>query len=319
MSVRLTVSGDVIEVARFSCLNKEPRIKNLNKDEYVNLQTGEILQKNHAENRAELVKSLKRTFKGIRDMVNSNCTDPQSIRWLTLTYAENMQDYERLYPDFKAFIRTVRSRYGNCEYIVVPEPQARGAWHLHVILVFEGKAPFMPNADVAEIWGNGFVSVKAIHDCNNIGAYLSAYLGDLEVPLGTEGATDKTVDGQSKAFLKGARLKLYPSGMRMYRASRGIKRPVVTWIDAEGVEEEVKDLEPIYHVERNINCDGEFSFKVSLTYYNRKVPHETESSDKLQEHGCITAETSPPITRGSPSVSAYIFATAAGLTEATSA
>ena len=34
------------------------------------------------------------------------------------------------------------------------------------------------------------------------------------------------VDGISKQFIKGERLKYYPSGMNLYSSSRGMKKPV---------------------------------------------------------------------------------------------
>ena len=39
----------------------------------------------------------------------------------------------------------------------------RGAWHCHVLLRFNSlDKVYIPNADIAKIWGQGFVSVKAM-------------------------------------------------------------------------------------------------------------------------------------------------------------
>ena len=38
---------------------------------------------------------------------------------------------------------------------------------------------------------------------------------------------EKLVDGVTKQFIKGERLKYYPRGMNLYSSSRGMKKPVV--------------------------------------------------------------------------------------------
>ena len=50
-----------------------------------------------------------------------------------------------------------------------------------------------------------------------VGNYLIAYLSNLQI--GDEGS-------QNKAIIKGARLYMYPKGIRIYRTSRGIKKPL---------------------------------------------------------------------------------------------
>ncbi|CAG2142986.1 rolling circle replication-associated protein [Cupriavidus plantarum] len=71
--------------------------------------------------------SAKRARKNVR----LRCQEIQADRLLTLTYRENMQDIERLKADFKAFMRAMK-RAGMYHYVAVPEPQKRGAWHIHV-------------------------------------------------------------------------------------------------------------------------------------------------------------------------------------------
>ncbi|WP_143707493.1 hypothetical protein [Uliginosibacterium sp. TH139] len=76
----------------------------------------------------------------------------QSARWLvkqisadrllTLTYRENMQDRERLYDDFKRFVRLLRKELKGrpWPYVAVPELQDRGAFHIH--LAVKGWQPY---------------------------------------------------------------------------------------------------------------------------------------------------------------------------------
>ena len=129
------------------------------------------------------------------------------------------------------------------------EPQGRGAWHAHLLYIWQDmKAPFIPNHEFADLWGHGFVSIKKLDDIDNVGAYLTAYLGDMELSEIdwtkwneiTRGTTVKQVemlddDGQkvTKQVLKGARLNLYPANFNMVRCSRGIKRPIEEMMSQE--------------------------------------------------------------------------------------
>src|SRR5574344_1588357 len=67
-------------------------------------------------------------------LVRANLKD---IRlFVTLTYKENMTDTKRLYRDFKAFFMRLRRAYPFLkEYFVAFEPQERGSWHAHMILL----------------------------------------------------------------------------------------------------------------------------------------------------------------------------------------
>lgn len=232
------ISGNVVDVVSLPHIRKHIAYNvKLDADNYLQCATGEIRQYNHAKNKSESVQSVYRTLKKLRRVINANVTDIKNIRWVTLTYAENMTDTERLYEDFRKF--NMRLKYyvehkyhTSYEYICCCEPQGRGAWHMHLIYIFDYVAPYIPNKELAEIWRYGFVSIKALKsDIDNIGAYLTAYLSDLEInPSDVDkynGYEIKTLeeDGKSKAFIKGARMVYYPSGFQLFRCSRGIKRP----------------------------------------------------------------------------------------------
>ena len=60
------------------------------------------------------------------------------------------------------------------------EPQGRGAWHMHCIIIFDDIAPFIPNNEIAKLWKQGFTKTTKLDNIDNIGAYLTAYLGDME-------------------------------------------------------------------------------------------------------------------------------------------
>lgn len=212
-------------------------IQKLDQEHGVDLRTGEVIEFRHKSNRAEDKASVAQSLKHLRDIINTNLTDPETALWVTLTYAENMRDPKRLYEDFRRFWQRFKyylhkQGYPPAEYIAAAEPQGRGAWHLHSLFLFPEKAPFIPNKEIARLWSHGFTKTKSLNGVDNPGLYLTAYLGDMElteaIAAGNfrNGTLKETRTG-SKSVVKGARLKMYPSGFNLYRCSRGIKRPEV--------------------------------------------------------------------------------------------
>lgn len=252
--VKVTEMGNVVEIQYMSRRNQKATIRMLEGGaEYVELSTGEIKPCQKHDNRAQQKKSLYRTFKNVRAIINANVTNVNQCRWITLTYAENMTDTKRLYEDFKNFMKRMRywsnqKGYGQVEYIVMCEPQGRGAWHCHVIMIFPKQivAPYISNDTLSQLWGHGFVTVKKLDDVDNVGAYLTAYLGDmdledcLESGIMPEGKIKRLdADGSTKYYLKGARLRFYPANFNMYRCSRGIKKPIEVMMSQEEAEKKV--------------------------------------------------------------------------------
>lgn len=274
MHTKVSKQGNVIEVTQMSKRNAQARILKLSADEYINLadDTGEILEFNHSSNRSDLKQSLYRTFRNIRAIVNTNCPDPEKLRWVTLTYAENMTDPKRLYLDYKTFWKRFKYRYPGAEYITVAEPQARGAWHLHVLFVFPDKAPFISNSKLASMWGHGFVKITDVSNVDNVGAYLSAYIADIEVPLDSpqKGEIKEQKDGTKKKYVKGGRLHLYPPGMNLYRCSRGIKKPEEFWVNPHELQEIVSGAALTYENHVEFTTDSGFEQKITKRYYNLK-------------------------------------------------
>ena len=233
MLTKVTIQGNIIAVTEFSSVNRKCHAVKVDADHYIDTETGELREYKHVStSRTDNMQELRATFARIRALINANCTDPERLRLITLTYAENMTDTERLKRDFEAFIKRFRRRWGACEYIDVVEPQARGAWHHHLIPIYEGKAPYIPNAELAECWGHGFVKVESLDDVDNVGAYLSAYLADAETEDGT--GTEKTLrNGQRKRVVKGGRLHMYPKGMKICRHSNGLVKPEQFWVESQ--------------------------------------------------------------------------------------
>ncbi len=237
--VTLKEMGNICEVMISDSKNVGATILPLSKEEYVLLSTGEVKSfENHATNRVENIRNLEKSMKALQDLINANIS-PENIkycRFITLTYKDNIRNPDLLYQDFKnfnkRFKRYIEKTENSYEYIVTVEAQGRGAFHLHCIYIFEEIPPFIESSTLAEIWEKGFVSIKALKgNIDNIGKYLTAYLSDLPVDdteFDISLINGKVKEANTKRYIKNARLKLLPQGIRIYRYSKGIKRPVKT-------------------------------------------------------------------------------------------
>ena len=255
--VKVTEMGNVVEVQYMSRRNCKQTIQMLTGGEqFVICATGEVKDIEHHATRKDNKKGLYKTFANARAVINANVTDVSKVRWCTLTYAENMTDPKRLYTDFEKFNKRFQyyckqKGYSKPEYIVMMEPQGRGAWHAHLLYIWQDqKAPYIANQEFREMWGHGFVRIKKLDNVDNVGAYLTAYLGDMEIDemdiSKAVGKQCKVVevedeDGKKvkKAIVKGARLDLYPANFNMLRCSRGVKRPVAEMMSQEEASKKV--------------------------------------------------------------------------------
>lgn len=286
--VRVKEMNHIVEVMS---LDKEfngfQGIVKLSKTEYVVKETGEVLEYNLNENRGQNISGLKDTFRKVRDLINTNFVGAGNELHVTLTYAENMTDTKRLHDDFKKFWQKYKRKYGDVDYLSVIEPQGRGAWHCHVLIRHNGlEKIFVPSAEMEAMWGQGFIKIKALQGVDNIGAYLSAYLGDIELTDETMTMALKMqnennleikeveVEGVKKSIIKGGRLHMYPSGMNLYRHSKGVEFPEVQKMSYKDAKKIVGSSSPNYSRTVTIyNDDGSVLNRITYESYNtlRKV------------------------------------------------
>ncbi len=199
-------------------------------NEYLVLSTGEIrTTAEKAESRLANERNIRIACEKFKWKVRANAEDARLF--ITLTYADNMDDTHQLYEDFRRFWQKIKGRFGMKGYLVAFEPQERGAWHAHLITI--GGAEFISNAQIAKLWGHGFTKTKACRAIADLGNYLTAYLTKL--------------DGK-----KGSRLGLYPARFRFLRWSKGLKEPIVKKYVGTAMEEPkgfVKVSERTFHKE----------------------------------------------------------------------
>lgn len=277
--IKVTKMGNIIQLQAMEKCNRHCYIQRLDKDTYLDKRTGEIKEICHITRREQDPRSLARSMRELREIINTNVTDTSHVRWVTLTYAENMTDAKRLYDDFRKFNQRFQyflknHSYSKAEYICCIEPQGRGAWHCHVLFIWEKKAPFIPNTVLERIWGHGFTKITALDNIDNVGLYISAYLSTTSLDEATE--TDIPVNDKAKSivkngkrYIKGARLALYPPNCRLYRTSRGIKKPEVAWMPPDKAMKQVE--KGVLTYEKNVritDTDTQFTTVISTTEFH---------------------------------------------------
>lgn len=280
--VTVTDMGHLKEVQYLQRRNNEATIIKLDKDHYSVVKTGETKTFQHSENRKDSLNSLRQTFKKLRYLINANFKGNNNELHCVLTYSENMTDVKRLYSDVKNFVLRLKYYFKDStsvDYINVVEPQGRGAWHCHLLLRFNDvDSIFIPNAELQKMWGQGFVTIKSLRNVDNIGAYLSAYLSDIELDENsalTGTVIEKLVNNSdgtvtSKKVIKGARLHLYPTGMRLYRKSKGIIEPTRNVMLYSSFKKKVgESANPHYRSGIHLSDDG-YENNIIYEQYNLK-------------------------------------------------
>lgn len=284
---KVKITGNIISTTNYEHLKRSCDIIKIDKDNYlvksemVDFKTGELLlhQYEHKDTRFDNYKSLLLSFSKLRDLINCNVTDVSRVHWCTLTYAQNMQDLKQLQRDFKHFWDRfkdycISNGYQIPEYINAVEPQERGAWHIHLLIIWSIEAPFIPHEDFWKMWSpkgfkrnEDFVKIQSLYvdgkAIDNVGAYLTTYL------------TDTLSDNEHKRE-KYNRLKLYPTGMNVYRTSKNIKRPEIEYMSEKFARKKVSSAKLTY--EKRIALEDKekgYSNELIYRYYNT-APRENQ-------------------------------------------
>ena len=256
--VRVKKCGLQTEIMYSTTHSRGGNTRKVGKDKYVIVdgQTGEVsgeLNYKKSNSRIESLQGVKNSLRTVRDLINTNCTNLSYCKWLTLTYSYFMNDMKKLTFDFQNFNKRCRKKYGGYEYIAVNEPQSNGNWHIHCILIFSHKAPFMDPGEVKyKLWQQGNVDIHNIDNITNIAAYLTSYLQDAEDSESTDkdeqssrsGTQDLNDDlncksesrNNGKKYIKKKRLSMYSCGSNIYRTSVNIKRPIEYYDTYENIQ-----------------------------------------------------------------------------------
>lgn len=263
--------GSTVELS--NAVSGTPVMQKINKDQMVNRFTGEVVNIEHAETRDDFKnrESLRNTFKNLRRLIGANFSGGINELWVTLTYrfvdGQPMRNARKLFHDFRLLVRKLRRFFKReLAYIAVIEPQANGAFHLHVLLKsIDESLLFISNKKLSELWGQGFVNVRRLKNSDNVANYLMAYLTDIDL----FNLNGNFKNENSKKIVKGGRLGLYPQHFQIYRTSRNIIKPLKVKGQANSVKQDLGILEndkPDFFKTFEINR-GDKNLKITSEFY----------------------------------------------------
>lgn len=270
--VTVTLMNDIYEVQYLQRNNTKASIKKLSADEYIVLETGEIKVFDKFENRSDSENSIRKTLKKLRYLINASFMGGDNELFVTFTYKDVVRDTKQVYKDWRNFLKRFKRKWNDVEYLAVLEPQGEThgyCWHIHALMKFVNHdyIEIDNNREMYPLWGHGFTKTERLKEVDNIGAYLSAYLSNIEVEQTEEKENDKE---KSKRYKKGERLKYYPKGMNIYRKSKGIEMPKrLTMSYREAKELIGEDLKPVIRKTFPIKTD-EFENLIIFEEYNTR-------------------------------------------------
>lgn len=248
------------------------RFVRLSKTEYVDKETGEIKKYNKkAKTRNQSPNEVRKTFKALRRLINYNFCAGNNEKHITLTYGKLQKDYKQVNSDFRHWWRKIKKHFPSLEYICVTEYQASGSIHLHILVKdLDNEDLPLEQTLIDETWKNGFSTVKDIKNVSNLGAYFSARFTDIDLK------EDIQNENTSKLIIKGARLKFYKTGQKIFTTSRGIVRNKGQTVTQEELDDITRGAKLVYadsKIISKINENGKEIVVNTITYqqFNKNV------------------------------------------------
>lgn len=175
---KAVISGNIIEFYEY----EKPILKDF-QNKHRSGRSVEAFEEEKLDNRLKVQQRAKKT---IRRLINANVGKYKddfgrtfNPVFMTLTFAENLQDLKIANNQFMKFIKRLNykitgSKKAYLKYVVAVEFQNRGAIHYHLVLF---NLPYIPANEVGELWGNGFIKLNKIDEVDNIGSYVTKYMG----------------------------------------------------------------------------------------------------------------------------------------------
>lgn len=245
---KIIYSGDVVEIYEYD----KGYLKGFENN---NDNTGRKIgykSDNYEEHRKQV---LQRAKKNLRRLINANVGQygkEFTAKFLTLTFKDNVKDLDKANYEFEKFIKRLNyfcygTKKANLKYTCVIEFQNRGAIHYHVIIY---NIPFVKANDIANVWGNGFIKINRIDDIDNVGAYVSEYLGQAEKGQGHDIEDDRL------------------QGKKSYFSSRGLFKPIE--ITNKKIVEQVAAALPLENLTYAADFENEHLGNISYKQYNLK-------------------------------------------------
>lgn len=237
---KMTVGVETVELKSYSnVMAKKGTVQRMGGNTYRVIGSDEIKTYKAEATEEERNAALNRKLSALRNLIRANLRSQKDL-FVSLTYSANQTNCEKMQEDVERCIRRLRRKH-DFRYIAVPELQANGRWHIHVLLM--GDELYIPQYEIEKAWGCGIVHVSRVRNAENVAVYLSA---------------------NSKK--KQLRRKDYPKHMRLYRCSSNINRPIVKIVCGNEVGKEIEGCTLVYHKAYQ-NSDG---YWYSITVYTKR-------------------------------------------------
>ena len=245
---KIIQSGDIVEIYSYS----SGYLKNYENRKIDSGRKEGVISENYDKHRLQV---LQRAKKDLRRLINSNhgqYGDQFTSKFLTLTFGDMVTDVEEANYEFTKFIQRLNylvfdTKKANLKYNAVIEFQKRGAIHYHVIIY---NMPWTKQKIIEETWGNGWIFINKIDNIDNVGAYISSYLGQSSKGQG------KNIDDD--------RLQ----GKKSYFSSRGLFKPIE--ITDKKIVEQVATALLNEKITYSAEFENEHLGKISYKQYNLK-------------------------------------------------
>ena len=176
-SFKVVKCGEYLQVYFY----KNPRLcQALEKLDIDNLKKKSRLSDNSDNKISE--RNIIRTKLSCQRLAKANAKEWTSF--ITLTYADNMQDVKQAKKDFEFFVTNIKKVKKDFKYISIPEFQKRGAIHFHLLsnLSLQDNNIIIPQKDNdkfydVKYWNKGFSSFEIVEgDIKKIVGYISKYM-----------------------------------------------------------------------------------------------------------------------------------------------
>lgn len=211
-------------------------VKRLTRDTYLDSATNSVRTYQHKEKRTENESTFYRTKRELNWLILNSFEGKDNELFITLTYKNQMYNYEKLGKDFRIFMRRLSRHFKEevtFDYIVVRDPHLSGSWHMHVLMKYSTNidCTVLPTSNrewselITEKWKKGIAHIAPITEVNQLAAYLTRHLMDISVDDNGEEIEMFADSLSSKSLAKNKRLELYPLHFKIYSYSKRVEKP----------------------------------------------------------------------------------------------
>ncbi len=207
-------------------------------------------------------RNIIRTKLSCQRLAKANAKEWKSF--ITLTYAENMQDVKQAKKDLEYYITNIKKKNPNFKYIAIPEFQERGAIHFHLLTNLEHDTEYIPKRPLKKVYNKKRKTYKEIeyYDLK----YWNKGFSDSEK---VDGDIKKVVGYISKYMTEDCDNRLF--NFRRFSSSQNLIKPVTEFISMRDdisrhwFIEQLQNKECIYVNEYKDTFDNVVNFKEFLS------------------------------------------------------